>query len=50
MFNMGVGMVAIVPPEQAERALEVAQAAGERAFVIGEVAEGVRGVVLEGLR
>ena len=46
-FNMGVGMVAIVSPEDADKALEVLREAGEEAYVLGTVREGAEGVVLE---
>ena len=46
-FNMGVGMVAIVSPEDADKALEVLREAGEGAYVLGTVREGAEGVVLE---
>jgi len=39
-FNCGVGMVAAVPPDQAETALALLAQAGERAFVIGRAVEG----------
>lgn len=39
-FNMGVGMVAVVPREQAEQALKVLKDSGEAACVLGEIAEG----------
>lgn len=39
-FNMGIGMVLFLPSENAERAMEIASEAGERAAVIGEVVEG----------
>ena len=45
-FNMGVGMVAIVSPEDAEQALNVLREAGEDAYVLGTVREGTEGVVL----
>ncbi|NUQ78431.1 MAG: phosphoribosylformylglycinamidine cyclo-ligase [Polyangiaceae bacterium] len=38
-FNVGVGLVAIVAPEVAERALEVLRGAGESAWIFGEVIE-----------
>ena len=44
-FNMGVGMVAAVSKEQADKALEVLKANGEDAVVLGEVIEGSEGVV-----
>ena len=45
-FNMGVGMCVAVAPEDADRALEILNAAGAPAHCIGEVAEGGEGVVL----
>ena len=39
IFNMGVGMVIAVDPEDAEKALEVLRAAGEKPVVIGRVAD-----------
>ena len=45
-FNMGVGMVVIVSPEDADKALETLKAAGEDAYVLGTVQEGTEGVVL----
>ncbi|NLL63569.1 MAG: phosphoribosylformylglycinamidine cyclo-ligase [Ruminococcaceae bacterium] len=36
-FNMGVGMIAIVPAEQADIALEVLIHAGEDAYVLGSI-------------
>ena len=44
-FNMGVGMVAAVSKEQADKALEVLKANGEDAVVLGEVIEDSEGVV-----
>lgn len=38
-FNCGIGMIAIVPPEQQKAALESLTASGEQAFVIGEVSK-----------
>jgi phosphoribosylformylglycinamidine cyclo-ligase len=45
-FNCGVGMVAIVPREKADTALELLGRQGETAAVIGEVRSGERGVVI----
>src|ERR1043166_3892759 len=39
-FNMGVGMVCVVPGDGAERALEVLAAAGEHATIVGGAVEG----------
>jgi len=41
-FNMGVGLVAVVPKEDVDKALE----AGVGAFVMGEIVEG-EGVIMD---
>lgn len=40
VFNMGIGMVAIVAPEQADAALRFIRARKHRAWIIGEVVRG----------
>ncbi len=45
-FNMGVGMSVIVDKTEADKAVETLRAAGEDAWIMGEVAAGERGVVL----
>jgi phosphoribosylformylglycinamidine cyclo-ligase len=40
VFNLGVGMVAVVPAAEATRAVDVARGAGHDAWVIGEVRPG----------
>ncbi len=45
-FNMGVGMVVTVSKKDADRALATLNAAGEAAFVLGEVAPGAEGVTI----
>lgn len=48
-FNMGIGMVIAVDAQDAEKAVEVLKAAGEKAYIIGHVAvspEKAAGVVL----
>ena len=45
-FNMGIGMILAVPAGEAPKALELLQAAGERAYRIGEVVSGDAGVEL----
>lgn len=47
-FNMGIGMVAIVAPDQVDRSLAVLTARHVEAWTIGEVAEGDDGVKLTG--
>ena len=39
-FNMGVGMVLTVAPEDADRAIEILQAHGQDAYRLGVIAEG----------
>jgi phosphoribosylformylglycinamidine cyclo-ligase len=45
-FNCGVGMVVVVKPADAERALDHLTVAGQRAFPLGEICAGQGGVVL----
>lgn len=40
VFNMGLGMVAVVAPEDAGRAIDVAAAAGHQATVVGRLERG----------
>ncbi len=42
-FNCGVGMVVCVPNEVAQTALDVLHAAGEDAFIIGQIAHAEAG-------
>ena len=44
-FNMGVGMIAAVAKEDADKALAVLKENGEDAVILGEVIEGSEGVV-----
>ncbi|THF78785.1 phosphoribosylformylglycinamidine cyclo-ligase [Cohnella fermenti] len=48
-FNMGVGMVLVVPAEQADEAVALAKENGEAAYVIGKVTEGSRIVTFGGV-
>lgn len=43
-FNMGIGMVLAVDPADADRTIEALAAAGEKAYRIGTVLEGDKGV------
>jgi phosphoribosylformylglycinamidine cyclo-ligase len=45
-FNCGIGMVAIVPSEHAQTAIDLLNSRGETASVIGEVRKGGHGVVI----
>lgn len=45
-YNMGIGMVLALDPADADQAVKTAQAAGEEAFVIGEIDDGEKGVML----
>lgn len=45
-FNMGIGMVIAVAKEDADKAVEILTAAGEKATVIGEIAEGEKGITI----
>jgi phosphoribosylformylglycinamidine cyclo-ligase len=40
VFNLGLGMLAVVAPREAERALDVVRSAGQEAWIVGEVSEG----------
>ena len=44
VFNMGLGMLAVVPAREADRALDVLRAHGEKARIVGRTVRGVRGV------
>jgi len=43
-FNMGVGMMAVVGKGVAARFVKAAEKSGERAFIMGEITKGERGV------
>ena len=46
-FNMGVGMACVVNAEDADKAVEAIKAAGENAFVLGEIIEGDKEVIIK---
>jgi len=46
-FNCGIGMVVVVPREQAAQALTFLQTHGESAQIIGEIRPGSRGAIIE---
>ena len=47
-FNMGVGMIVSVAPEDADAAIASLTASGEKAYVLGELVESSEGVIIEG--
>ena len=47
-FNCGIGMAAIVAPEQAEAVSSALESTGETVFRIGEIVEGERGCTVAG--
>ena len=47
-FNCGIGMVAVVAQEQAERVIAELSGSGETAFVIGAIIAGPRGCTVQG--
>ncbi|MBI3610401.1 MAG: phosphoribosylformylglycinamidine cyclo-ligase [Nitrospirae bacterium] len=47
VFNMGIGMVAVVDPGHADRAIEKLRRLGETAFLIGKIVPGEKKVVYD---
>ncbi len=45
-FNMGIGMVVAVPESDISKAIECFEAAGDKAYVIGKIEAGEKGVTL----
>jgi len=46
-YNMGIGMCAIVPAQNADETVQILRSHGESAAVIGEIKNGVSGVIIE---
>ena len=46
-FNMGIGMAVIVPEDESEKAINILKDAGEDAYLIGEVVEGNKEIIIE---
>lgn len=46
-FNMGVGMIVSVAPEDADKTVAALEAAGEHAYILGELVESNEGVIIE---
>lgn len=45
-YNMGLGMVLVLQPEDADKAIAAIKAAGEEAYRVGEIKAGEKGVTL----
>ena len=45
-FNMGVGMTVVVDKTDADKAIEAIKAAGEEAYVLGELVDSDMGVII----
>ena len=45
-FNMGIGMAVIVPEDEVEKAINLLKEAGEEAYLIGDVIEGNKEVIM----
>ena len=45
-YNMGLGMVLAVDPADVDKTMEAIRAAGETPYVVGEIADGEKGVTL----
>lgn len=45
-FNMGIGMAVIVPENEVEKSLKILKEAGEEAYLIGEVVEGNKEIII----
>ncbi len=46
-FNMGVGMISVVDKNDADKALAALKAAGEDAYILGELVNGEEGVIIK---
>lgn len=45
-YNMGIGMVVAIRPEQSNEAIDILSKAGENAYILGEVRKGTGGIEL----
>ena len=45
-FNMGLGMIVAVDPADVDKAMEAIKAAGDTAYIVGEIKAGEKGVTL----
>ncbi len=45
-YNMGIGMMLALDPDDVEKAMKAIEESGEKAYIVGEIAEGDKGVEL----
>jgi phosphoribosylformylglycinamidine cyclo-ligase len=45
-YNMGLGMIVAVAPEDVEKTMEAMKAAGDTPYIVGEIKDGEKGVDL----
>ena len=45
-YNMGIGMMVAVSADEADKAIRLIEAAGEKAYLVGEIMEGEKGIEL----
>ena len=45
-YNMGIGMMLAVESEKADQAVRLIGEAGERAYIVGEIKRGEKGITL----
>ena len=45
-YNMGIGMMLALDPEDAQKAVKALEDAGEKAYIVGSIEEGEKGVTL----
>jgi phosphoribosylformylglycinamidine cyclo-ligase len=46
-YNMGLGLVFAVDKNQANAALKAVEAAGEKAYIVGKIEAGEKGIILK---
>nr|WP_265820791.1 phosphoribosylformylglycinamidine cyclo-ligase [Geovibrio ferrireducens] len=49
VFNMGIGFIAVISADEAEKLRARAEELGEKAFIIGRIAEGAKSVEIKGI-
>ena len=46
-YNMGIGMMLAVDSAKADEAIRILQAAGESAYIVGEITDGEKGITIQ---